>query len=289
MLETLPPVALVLLALLMGGVWPRLMAQQTQFRFSPRAALLAWQGVALGAIISALGAAPAALPLFSDGGALSEQWLLLIVAGSVSGIVLVLLLRSGHRVGTRLRVLRAEHLALVDLIAAEPDSRDETLRVLAHPMPTAYCIPGRRSRVVLSEGALQQLKTAELDAVLAHERAHLEARHDLLLEFFTVVHEAVPAPIRVPAALDEVRLLIEVLADRVAIREAGQVHTARALFAIASGRAPSEAMSGGAAAGPRLQLMAAEHPTPVMTPFAYAFALVSVLLPVGLVAWAFIL
>lgn len=287
MLQTLPPLALIALALLMGGVWPRLMAQQTRFRHTPAAALLAWQAVALGAIVSALAAAPAALPSLRQEGSLGEQWVLLLGVSVVSGAVLVLLLISGHRVGRRLRSLRAEHLALVDLVATGTDRRDESLRVLAHPLPTAYCIPGRRSRVVLTEGTLEQLSTAELDAVLAHERAHLQARHDLLLEFFTVVHEAVPAPIRVPAALDEMRLLVEVLADRVAIAEAGSVHTARALFVIAAGRAPTESMSGGSAAGPRLQLMAEEHPTPLLTFSAYAFAALSVLLPVSLALSAF--
>lgn len=287
MIAAMPPLALVVLALLMGGVWPRLMARQTRFRYTPQAALLAWQAVSLGAIISALAAAPAAIPSFSGGRGLGDQWVLLALVCLVSGAVLISLLVSGHRVGTRLRALRDDHLALVDLIGADGQGRDRSVRVLEHPLPTAYCIPGRRSRVVLSQGTLEQLSTAELDAVLAHERAHLQARHDLLLEFFTVVHEAVPAPLRVPVALDEVRLLIEVLADRVAIREAGAVHTARALFAVAAGRAPDEVMSGGSAAGPRLQLMAGAHSTPWLTLLAYAFALASVLAPVALAVWPF--
>ena len=78
--------------------------------------------------------------------------------------------------------------------------------------------PGLRRRVVLTEGTLAALPPDELAAVMAHERAHLRARHDLVLEFFTVLHRAVPARLRAPAALREVHLLIEVLADRAARR-----------------------------------------------------------------------
>ena len=45
--------------------------------------------------------------------------------------------------------------------------------------PTAW--PGFHSRVVVSSGAIEALSDDELAAVLAHERAHLHARHDLVL------------------------------------------------------------------------------------------------------------
>ena len=67
------------------------------------------------------------------------------------------------------------------------------VRVLDHEVPLAYCLPGRRtSRVVVSAGTLGLLAGDEVDAVLAHERAHLRARHDLVLEAFDVLHRAFP-------------------------------------------------------------------------------------------------
>ena len=68
----------------------------------------------------------------------------------------------------------------------------ERVRILQHPTPTAYCIPGRQSRVVLSQGVLDALPEDQLEAVIAHEDAHLRGRHDLLLEFFSVVHRGRP-------------------------------------------------------------------------------------------------
>ena len=141
------------------------------------------------------------------------------VAALVTGIVTVRLLVSGDRVGRNLRSVRRRHRELVDLLAMEGDGHT---RVLEHPTPTAYCLPGVRRRVVLTQGTIDRLSPDELEAVMAHERAHLVARHDLVMEFFTVVHEAVPRFVRSSTALHEVHLLIEVLADRAAVRRAGR-------------------------------------------------------------------
>ena len=53
------------------------------------------------------------------------------------------------------------------------------VRVLDGALPLAYCVPGREPRVVLSDGVLQTLDREQVDAVLAHERAHLRHRHEL--------------------------------------------------------------------------------------------------------------
>ena len=216
------------------------MARLKGFRRAPLEALVVWQAVSLAGIVSALAVAPAAvatedLPPWAEATALG-----------LSAGMLLRLVWSGHRVGTRLRTQRREHRELVDVLgtAAEHD-----VRVLAHPTPTAYCVPGLRRRVVLTEGTLAALRPEELAAVVSHERAHLRARHDLVLEFFTVLHEAVPRRLRADAALREVRLLVEVLADRAARRETGPVPLARALVALAGGAHPDATLGASSAPG----------------------------------------
>ena len=173
-------------------------------------------------MLAALLAAPAAIPLLVGRQVrLSEHWAVLVVAAALSGLVAVRLLLSGDRVGRNLRAARRRHRDLVDLLGVPGEGADRHMRVLEHTTPTAYCVPGVRRRVVLTQGTLDRLGPDELSAVLAHERAHLSARHDLVVEFFTVVHEAVPGFLRCDAALREVLLLIEVLADRAAVRRAG--------------------------------------------------------------------
>ena len=119
------------------------------------------------------------------------------------------------------------------------------LRILDVKEPLAYCLPGVRSRVVVSEGTLTTLADNEIAAILSHERAHLRARHDLVLEMFTAVHAAFPRFVRSASALDAVRLLIEMLADDAAVRAAGPTPLARALVACATGRTPAGALAAG--------------------------------------------
>ena len=301
---------LALLAVVLSGVAPRVMARLVSFRRAPRAALVAWQAVSLSAVLAALLAAPAAVPYLGGGtpgwfacssldpcGATlwwfeNQRWVVLGVAATLTLLVLGRLLLSGHRIGTRLRAARARHRDLVDVLAtpAGPGSARQAdgIRVLDHATPTAYCLPGRRSRVVLTQGALAALPDDELEAVLAHERAHLRGRHDLLIEYFTVLHHSVPGPVRSPEALREVRLLVEALADRAAVRQSGAVTTARALLTLAQGQAPEAGLGvgGDGATAARMRLLAAE-PLPALTvALMYAYAAVVLALPLALLTLA---
>src|ERR1700735_2149795 len=53
--------------------------------------------------------------------------------------------------------------------------------LVEHDQPAAYCVAGRQPTVILTTGAMQALDPGQLDAVLAHERAHLAGRHHRLL------------------------------------------------------------------------------------------------------------
>jgi len=279
------PFVLAGLAVLLAWVAPGLMARQRRFRRAPRASLVAWQAVTLGGILAALVAAPAAVPLFLDDATpVAEHPWWLLAALVVSALVLGRVLWAGHNVGTVLRRMRSEQRQLVDIVAAR--ERDGRVHVVQHPTPTAYCIPGRGSRVVLSQGVLDALPEDQLDAVIAHEEAHLRGRHDLLLEFFSVAHAAVPRPLRSEAALAEVRLLVEALADRAACRRSGEVATARALVALAGSRTPEAALGAGTTAPVRLRLLADGPAHRTLSAVAYAWAAVAGALPLALLALA---
>ncbi|TQM64787.1 M56 family metallopeptidase [Humibacillus xanthopallidus] len=285
-------VALVALALLLAWPVPRLLARVTTVRRGPRAALVLWQSTAVAAVLAALFAAPAAVPwIVGSAPRLRDSWPVLALAALATGIVTVRLLVSGDRVGRNLRAVRRRHRELVDLLAMEGDGHT---RVLEHTTPTAYCLPGVRRRVVLTQGAIDRLTPDELEAVMAHERAHLAARHDLVVEFFTVVHEAVPRFVRSSTALREVHLLIEVLADRAAVRRAGVVTTARAIVGMADGPRPAGAMAmreSTAAAKARIELLeggrVAGLPAPVASTLMYAASILLVAAPFALLVLAF--
>ncbi|WP_052336918.1 M56 family metallopeptidase [Nocardioides alkalitolerans] len=249
------PLLLGVLAVVLAGPVAALLARTTWLRRTPYAALVLWQAVALAAVLAALGATLAlvsahVLPI----GSTMPNALEGVVGGvalAVTGLVAGRLALSAHRVGGTLRRLRRLHAQQLDLLG-RPGERG--VRVLDDDAPVAYCLPGLHGRVVVSAGAMERLDDAEVDAVVAHERAHLRFRHDLVVELFDVLHQAFPRWVSSASALAEVRLLIEMCADRAAARTAGRRPLAQALVQLAEARTPAAAL--GAGSGRRGDLLA---------------------------------
>jgi Zn-dependent protease with chaperone function len=251
--------AFSLVALLLVGPVPALLARAAWPLRAPRAAVVLWQSIALAAVLSAFSAGIAiASRLFVPGpdgrptATVTSEirvlgwplWSVYVAVFAVTLLIGARLMVSIIEVAIATRRRRAHHRMLVDLLGRSHD-RSHGLRILDVEQPLAYCLPGVRSRVVVSEGTLSALSDTEMRAILSHEHAHLRARHDLVLEMFTAVHAAFPRVVRSANALDAVRLLIELLADDAAVRRAGPTPLARALVACASSRAPSGALAAG--------------------------------------------
>jgi Zn-dependent protease with chaperone function len=269
--------AFAFLALLLAGPAPEVLSRARWTHRCPRAALVLWQAVALAAVLSAFGAGlavasellvpgPDGRPTTSPAGEIHSLgiplWISYVAVFALTLVIGARLMYAVVRVGVRTRRRRARHRMLVDLLdhrhADHPaiGSR-HYVRVLDTAEPVAYCLPGLRHRVVLSEGTFASLGDHELAAILSHEHSHLRARHDLLLEAFTAAHEAFPKVVRSQSALDAVHLLVEMLADDSAVRTAGTRPLARALVACAGSVAPQGAMAaGGATTLVRLQRLA---------------------------------
>jgi Zn-dependent protease with chaperone function len=247
--------AFTLLALALTGPIPAALARAAWPMRAPRAAIVLWQSIAMAAVLSAFSAGLAiASPLLlrggawpGAGGATAADWTLWLVSLAVFGVTLVIGARLitavlAVAIGTRRR--RARHRMVVDLLGKCRHGLGD-VRVLAVDEPLAYCLPGIRGMVVLSEGALATLSPAEVSAILRHERTHLRARHDLVLEAFIAVHTAFPRLVRSGSALHAVRLLVELLADDAAVRAVGPGPLARALVACAAGPTPAGALAAG--------------------------------------------
>jgi Zn-dependent protease with chaperone function len=249
--------AFTLVALLLVGPVPAVLARATWPMRAPRAAVVLWQSIALAAVLSAFSAGIAiASRLFVPGldgrptATITSEirvlgwplWIAYVLVFALTLLIGARLIVAVLQVAIATRRRRAHHRMVVDLVGNKQKSG---LRVLGVQEPLAYCLPGVRSRVVVSEGTLTTLADNEITAILSHERAHLRARHDLVLEMFTAVHAAFPRFVRSASALDAVRLLIELLADDAAVRAAGPTPLARALVACAAGRAPSGALAAG--------------------------------------------
>jgi Zn-dependent protease with chaperone function len=280
---------LALLALLLAGPVPWALGGMPRLRRTPRAAMTLWQAVALAAVLAALGAGLSLATVHGLGPVGSRSGASYLVAGVALVVTLVVLgrlLLSGHVIGTRLRALRRRHRELVDVLSTGASPLGA--RVLpAADAPMAWCLPGvRRSRIVLTEAAVERLHDDELAAVLAHERAHLRARHDLVLEAFTVLHHAFPRVLSSRRALDEVRLLVEVLADRAARHRVGARPLVSALSRLVGEGLPEAALGLGSGAGTlraRLEVLLDEDPRPVQATVLYALAVAVLALPTLLV------
>jgi Zn-dependent protease with chaperone function len=149
-------------------------------------------------------------------------------------------------------VLRARHRqrALLGLLAHD-DPKVPGALVVDHPVAAAYCVPGLRSAIVISAGTLALLDQAELAAVLAHERAHIRARHDLVLLPFTALLRAFRWSAIAREANREVALLVEMMADDRARRLLPAKELATALLRVGvsgGGAAPTGALA--VSAGP---------------------------------------
>jgi Zn-dependent protease with chaperone function len=259
--------AFTIVALLLSGPVPAMLARASWPMRAPRAAIVLWQSIALAAVLSAFSAGIAiASRLFAPGpdgrptATITSEievlgwpmWLAYVVVFTITLMIGARLVIAVLQVAIATRRRRAHHRMMVDLLDMSHESIPPQvcipasgLRILDVKQPLAYCLPGVRSRVVVSEGTLKTLSDSEISAILTHERAHLRARHDLVLEMFIAVHAAFPRFVRSGNALDAVRLLIEMLADDAAVRAAGPTPLARALVACASGRTPSGALAAG--------------------------------------------
>src|SRR5690606_5411056 len=156
---------------------------------------------------------------------------------------------------------RHRHLALLELLTSPHPTRART-RVIDDAVPVAYCLPnGARSVTVLSQGLLDRLDADELVAVIAHERAHVEQRHDLLLLAFRAWWSALPwFPIAARAEV-EVAALVEMLADDHARREVRDEVLARAILQVGAaggtGAVAAQPGAGSARVGDRVRRPAA--------------------------------
>ncbi|MEV0358836.1 M48 family metalloprotease [Nocardia sp. NPDC050697] len=249
------------LALLLAGPAPALLSRASWPYRAPRAALVLWQAIALAAVLSAFGSGlaiasellvpgpdgrPTTSPTREIDALGFPLWVAYITVFALTLLVGARLIWAAVRVGVHTRRRRSRHRMLVDLLDQGGGSRRAAdIRVLAATEPIAYCLPGLRQRVVLSEGTLTNLDDPEITAIVSHERSHLRARHDLVLEAFTAVHEAFPRVVRSKAALGSVKLLIELLADDSAVKVTGPTPLARALVACAKSTAPQGALAAG--------------------------------------------
>lgn len=295
----------ILTVVLVGPAPEALSRAQWPIR-APRAAMTLWQAIALAAVLSAFSCGlaiaanllapgpdgtPTTHPLHEIERIGLPLWSVYVGVFALTLLIGGRLVFTTIRVRLRTRARRASHRQLIDILdrcdrsdASHPlFARD--VRMIDVEQPLAYCLPGLRQRVVVSEGVVHRLTRDELIAVIAHERAHLRARHDLVLEAFIALHEAFPRFVRSSSALDAVELLVEALADDQAVRATTPTTLGRALVACADAVAPRGAMAvGGPTTLARVHRLRDDRSTRLVAITAYCGAAAILVVPTLAVA-----
>jgi len=231
--EAVSAAVLILAAVAIGCVpAANALASASWPRRSPAAAILLWQALGLGWGLATVGAligfgaiAPGAgvasgaldrLTTIGRAGAMPAAVdlagvtrLLCLAAGIVLLAILCWILVAASASVLRARQRQRELLSLL----AHGDPKVPGALVVDHPAAAAYCLPGLRSAIVISAGTLDLLDADELAAVLAHERAHLRERHDLVLLPFLALLRAFRWAGVAREAYRAVGLLVEMHAD----------------------------------------------------------------------------
>ena len=297
--------------LLFGAVFSAvvmpMVLRRLMLRVSPVVALIAWLCTVAGLFVLAAAAvavlawpaahAPAEGPLETMVRCLTvlqhtaRPWIGETLAAAVvvftCGIVarVSVAVRRHRQVRARVRNFHRDIVAIV----ARAETGKHRVMWLDYPVPLAYSIDGRPGYVVATEGLARCLTDRQQAAVIAHERAHLRARHHRILSACEVFAAALPRVPLLAAAPPAVETLIELVADRAAAKTTSADSMSTAL------RAVSSSATSGAPLSPvhfsdsisvrlrRLDEIPLDGGIAVVTVYATAFA---VLLPVVAAAMA---
>ena len=162
-------------------------------------------------------------------------------AGLGLTLAAAVLARTALTAATHLRAVRRQAVrhAQTARLVGRPDPALGAVLV-DHAQPAAYCVAGPHPTVILTTAALQALDPDQVDAVLAHERAHLASHHHRLLAIARIGRQILPFLPLMRDADRQITRLAEMHADdtATAARGTGPLATALAVLAAAAGPAP---------------------------------------------------
>jgi hypothetical protein len=126
-----------------------------------------------------------------------------------------------------------EHEAVRDAIRSGATARTAvggtTVALVEADHALACAVPGRDGGVLLSTGLAGRLAPDELEAVVAHEHAHLRAHHAAWVATAESIERALPWVPGARAMARSTRVLVELAADDVAARRVGRDALRRAV------------------------------------------------------------
>jgi Zn-dependent protease with chaperone function len=272
-------VALILLgyAAALAYVGPRLMSRGGWTDRAPRLGIAGWQSLTFTVVVSVtLAGLALVVPSVRVSSGLADVLRTCVMAlraqyatpggaavGATGAVLAVAVAgRCGWCVTSALRQAARCRSRQREVLAVTGQSHpDLGAVVLCEAKPAVYCLPGRGRNIVVTAGALELLDDRQLAAALAHERAHLDQRHDLVIAFATGIAWAFSRVPLFTRGLSETRRLVELLADDVAVQSTDRLTLAEALLTLAGAPTPVAALGvGGASAARVRRLVGPDHP-----------------------------
>lgn len=254
-------VALALLtgACLAGWLLPPLMARVDLRRADPVGLIVLWlltmTGVLLAGITTVIlllvpghGGAPLLVAALHDcwiavrhGASPAFEQVTGVLAAVLVAAVMCYAAGTGVGLARQRRRRRQHHIDTMRLVG-QVDRNDRRILWIEHDNPLAFSIAGRPGVIVATNGLTKRLDVSAVNAVLEHERAHLVARHHLILAAADALARAfAPIPLfrHAPGALG---VLVELAADDAAAHSHG-AQSVRAALRTVSGPVPSGALA----------------------------------------------
>lgn len=261
-------ICLLLYSLVITVFAPRLLVRLTRAGVAPRLGIAAWL-MAAGTVLASWAAATVVLAVellrnWRQPGALFTACVTTlhsIAAGEtgvflqiglvaltvIAGAALASLAWRWGRAVVRARSCTHRHASMARVVGRRMAGHDAV--VLDAPECAAYCVAGRPDTIVVTSAALAALDDDHLAAVLAHERAHLSGRHNLLLAATRGLATTLPGIALFTTAASEVATLLEVCADDVAVRRNDPRAVLGALLVLSSGASVPAAAMGATGVG----------------------------------------
>lgn len=252
-------VGLLLYSLAVLAFGPRLLRRLTRAGQVPRLGVAAWLTAIASVLVTWVAAAVAVIVdvaghwnhghfvaaclakllgvAAGDAGMLARLALIAVAtsAAATAAITVVRLSRTLIRIRRRAH----GHAQAVRIVGRRTTDRDVVILEAAEP--AAYCVSGRPPAIVVTTAALTALDARQLDAVVAHERAHLSGHHPHLVAALRSLATVFPRIALITDGAEQVSRLLEMCADDVAACRYGRGALLSGLLAL-SGAAPAGAL-----------------------------------------------
>lgn len=220
------------------GLTPKALTRSPwQIRF-PRIALAGWLTAFWLGVLSLITAVISAVYLSMIAGENYAIWwnIAVTVTGWLSllltGAAIALLLKLNETLAENRREL-IRNLAsqqVTDLQVVEPNF---PIIIYGSDEISAYAVGGRDPKIFVSSALISLVKPEHLQAILAHEYAHIRLKHDGIRRIIEINASSLPFVKSGQKLRQAVSLLIELIADDAAARQVGPAALANALTLIA--------------------------------------------------------